>query len=400
MFPNFYHFFKDLFGIEIPAFVFINTFGFFVAIAFLLANYTMRLELKRKEEEGLLVGMVGKQWFGKLPSVMDYVTNGALGFVFGWKFLHLFFNAKTFFDDPQSHILSGEGSILLGVLGAAVAIGFKVYDAKKVAKEYPDPVLKDITIHPYQRMGTITIVAAISGLLGAKIFDHMEDWQEFIADPIGAFSDPFSGLTFYGGLICGGAAVLWLAKKYKIGWKHMLDVGGPAMMLSYGFGRIGCHMSGDGDWGEVNPLTKPSFLPDWMWAYTYPNNVAGICDAEAHIGCPEGQIPELILPVWPTPFYEAVMCIGLFFVLWYLRKRITVPGVLFSVYLFLAGFERFWIEKIRVNKVYQIAGMEITQAELISVGMMLGAVALYFFVRYTDKNNRNPDTSSAEPPST
>jgi phosphatidylglycerol:prolipoprotein diacylglycerol transferase len=391
MFPNFYHFFKDLFGIEIHAFVFINTFGFFVAIAFLVANYVMRLELKRKEEQGLLVGMPAKQWFGRLPSVTDYITNGALGFVFGWKFLHLFFNAKSFFADPQSHILSSEGSILLGVLGAGVAIGLKYLDAKKVSKEYPKPMLKDITIHPYQRMANITLIAAVAGLLGAKIFDHMEHWDEFIANPLNAFLDPFSGLTFYGGLICGGAAVLWLAKKYNIGWKHMLDVGGPGMMLSYGIGRIGCHMSGDGDWGQVNSLAKPGFLPDWLWAYTYPNNVAGICDAEAHIGCPPGQIPELILPVWPTPLYEAIMCTGLFFVLWSLRKRITVPGVLFSVYLFLAGFERFWIEKIRVNAVYKIGGMDITQAELISVGMMLGAVLLYLYAKKSNKKKPEPE---------
>ena len=396
MFPNFYYVFKDLLGIEIPALVFVNTFGFFVAIAFLLANYTMRLELKRKEEDGLLQGTPAKQWFGKLPSLMDYVSNAFMGFVFGWKFLYLFTNASNLFDDPQSHILSWEGSIPLGIVAAALAVGFKYYDAKKIAKEYPKPVLKDTTIHTYQRMGAITLVAAIAGLLGAKIFDHMEHWDEFIENPLNAFLDPFSGLTFYGGLICGGAAVLWYAKKYNIGWKHMLDVGGPAMMLSYGVGRIGCHMSGDGDWGQVNELAKPSFLPDWMWAYTYPNNVAGICDAEAHTACPPGQIPELVLPVWPTPLYEAMMCIGLFFVLWYLRKRISIPGEMFSVYLFLAGFERVWIEKIRVNAVYKIGGMEITQAELISVGMMIGAVALFVYSRKTNTPKSSLDETSSD----
>ena len=55
----------------------------------------------------------------------------------------------------------------------------------------------------------------------------------------------------------------------------MLDIGGPGMMLAYSVGRIGCHMSGDGDWGIININPKPfSWLPDWLWAYTYPNNVA------------------------------------------------------------------------------------------------------------------------------
>ncbi len=380
MYPNFYFLVKDLLGVEVWALIFVNTFGFFVAIAFLLANYTMGLELKRKEKQGLIQGMPGKKWFGQLPKPTDYLGNALLGFIFGWKFLYLFTNGKSFSEDPQSHILSLEGSIVLGLLAAAVAVGVKYYETIRTKKEYPEPVQKDIIIHPHQRMGTMTLVAAVAGLLGAKIFDHMEHWDEFIQNPLAAFLDPFSGLTFYGGLICGGAAVLWYARKVNINWKHMLDVGGPAMMLAYAVGRIGCHMSGDGDWGVVNNRPNPG-LPDWLWAYTYPNNVAGICDAEAHTGCPPGSIPELIEPVWPTALYETIMGLVLFAILWQLRKRISVPGVLFSIYLFFAGFERFWIEKIRVNAVYEIMGMKITQAEIISVVLMLAGIILFWWFR-------------------
>ncbi len=387
MYPNFYHLFKDLFGVEIYGLVIINTFGFFVAIAFLLANYTMKLELKRKESEGLLQGMQAKKWFGKKGGIFDYASTVFFGFIFGWKFLHLLFNmGSSLLDNPQQYLLSTDGSLVLGFLGAAVAVGMRYYDDLQMQKKYPEPVLKDVVIHPHQRMGTLTLVAAIAGLIGAKVFDHMEHWDEFIKDPLAAFADPFAGLTFYGGLICGGAAVLYCANKYRINWKHMLDVGGPAMMLAYGVGRIGCHMSGDGDWGIPNNTPNPG-LPDWMWAYTYPNNVAQICNPVTHAGCPEGTVPELICPVWPTPFYEAIACIALFGVLWYLRKRISVPGVMFSLYLFLAGFERFWIEKIRVNATYKIAGMEITQAEIISTVMMISAVILYFFFKQLHKKS-------------
>ncbi len=397
MFPNFYHLFKDLFGVEISGLVFVNTFGFFVAISFLLANYFMALELKRKEGLGLIEGMPGKQWFGKLPTATDYIGNALLGFLFGWKFLYLFFYASDLFEDPQSHILSMEGSVVLGLVVAGLAVGFKYYEGLKTAKKYPTPELKEITIRPHQRMGTITLYAAVAGLLGAKIFDHMEHWDQFIENPLGAFLNPFSGLTFYGGLICGGAAVLWYAKRVNINWKHMLDVGGPVMMLAYATGRIGCHLSGDGDWGKVNELAKPGFLPDWLWAYTYPNNVAGICDPVHHTGCAEGAIPELIFPVWPTPLYETLMCLALFAGLWYIRKRISIPGMLFSIYLFLAGFERFWIEKIRVNAPYEFAGIEITQAEIISIVLMIAGAGMFFWLRKTNSNKGDIKVEEAEP---
>src|SRR3546814_13175650 len=106
-------------------------------------------------------------------------------------------------------------------------------------------------------MGNALVLAAVFGLLGAKIFHNMEYWDEFMANPIeGIFS--FSGLTFYGGLICGGAAVLYVTNKHGIKPAHMLDVGAPGMMLAYGVGRMGCHMSGEGDWGIENTGAQPA----------------------------------------------------------------------------------------------------------------------------------------------
>ncbi|MBI1307796.1 MAG: diacylglyceryl transferase [Bacteroidetes bacterium] len=385
MFPNFYFLFKDLFGIEACALVYINTFGFFVAISFLLANLTMTWELQRKEKDGLIKGMPGKQWVGVMPNMSDYAWNAAMGFILGWKFLYLIVNACDFFSDPQSKILSSEGSLTMGLIAAAIAVGMKYYQGWKTKNKHTEAKLEAVTIHPYQRMGNFTIIAAVAGLLGAKIFDHMEHWDEFIKNPLGAFLNPFSGLTFYGGLIVGGGAVLWYARKVNIHWRHMLDVGGPAMMLAYGVGRIGCHMAGDGDWGIVNTRPNPGWLPDWLWAYTYPNNVAHVCDPIGGVPCEPGVIPQLSVPVWPTPIYEAMMGIGLFFILWSLRKRIKVPGVLFCIYLIFAGFERFWIEKIRVNAVYHIGGMNITQAEIISVVLMIvGAIGWWWFKKHPE----------------
>jgi hypothetical protein len=54
MYPNLYYAFRDIFGREWNGLRFINSFGFFVAIAFLVAAFILVLELKRKERAGLL----------------------------------------------------------------------------------------------------------------------------------------------------------------------------------------------------------------------------------------------------------------------------------------------------------------------------------------------------------
>lgn len=399
MYPNFYYLFQDLFGVEWKGLVFINTFGFFVALGFLAANWLMARELKRKEAEGILKGREVRTMVGGPLSISDLVINGLLGFLMGWKFVYLIVNAGEFFDDPQSHILSGEGSILWGVLLAAGAVALKLYEHNQVKKKYPKRTEQVQIRHPFQLMGTITLVAAVAGFLGAKLFDHLEHWDDFIKNPLAAFADPFSGLTFYGGLICGGAAVLWYAQRNGIHWRHMLDVGGPAMMIAYGIGRIGCHMSGDGDWGVVNPSAKPSFLPDWLWSYTYPNNVARICDPFTGARCMPGEDVVLSAGVWPTPIYETIMALVLFAILWQLRKRIQIAGVLFSIYMIFAGVERFLIEKIRVNIKYHLGSVDITQAELISLAMILvGIIGIIYFRKIGNPKNRghNPGVGESE----
>ncbi|MDA8963486.1 prolipoprotein diacylglyceryl transferase [bacterium] len=182
-----------------------------------------------------------------------------------------------------------------------------------------------------------------------------------------------------GGLICGAVAVIYYAKKYGIHYKIISDAAAPGLMLAYGIGRMGCHFSGDGDWGINNLAPKPewmSFLPDWTWAYTYPNNVinAGVPIE----GCIGNYCNELMYPVYPTPLYEIVIALGLFAFLWSIRKRISVPGVLFGIYMIVNGLERFFIEKIRINTNYIIFGKEITQAEIISFALIITGLIIVF----------------------
>src|SRR5690606_1841671 len=140
----------------------------------------------------------------------------------------------------------------------------------------------------------------------------------------------FSGLTFYGGLICGGAAVIYYAAKHGIRPAHMFDVGGPGIMVGYAVGRIGCQMSGDGDWGINNLNPKPQWLswaPDWMWAFKFPHNV--INEGVPIKDCVGNFCSELPVPVYPTAFYEVVFGLLLFAFMWSIRRKLKPAGMMF-----------------------------------------------------------------------
>jgi prolipoprotein diacylglyceryl transferase len=372
MYPNLYYAFKDLFGIDLPGLRFINSFGFFVALAFLAAAWILTLELKRKSREGHLHYEETIITVGEPASIGELITNFILGFLLGYKIIGAFVIGPA---DPQEFIFSSQGSAGAGVLLGLLFAGLKWREKQK--QRLAQPEKRSIRIWPHDRVGDIVVFAALFGFAGAKIFHNLENWSEFTADPIGALLS-FSGLTFYGGLICAAIAIIWYARKHKIGIRHLCDAAAPSLMLSYGIGRIGCQVSGDGDWGIVNNRPNPyGWLPDWIWSYTYPNNVinAGVPIP----GCEGNYCNELPLPVYPTPFYETIACILLFAFLWAVRKKITIPGRLFGLYLIVNGIERFFIEKIRVNTKYDIFGFHPTQAELISSILVLTGIGIWFW---------------------
>jgi len=144
----------------------------------------------------------------------------------------------------------------------------------------------------------------------------------------------------------------------------------PTMLFAYAAGRIGCHMSGDGDWGIVNPHPKPfSWLPDWAWAYQYPHNVVN--EGERIAGCFGNYCNQLPLPVYPTTFFEIIGTFILFLIMWSFRKKVRQPGILTGIYLIFAGVERLLVEQIRVNNKYDFLPFQPTQAELISVFLII-----------------------------
>ena len=393
MYATLYDLVLDLFGLNLPFLKIANTFGFFVAVSFLVTSYVMGLDLKRKEKQGLVKPSFEKRWFGRSYTIGDYAVSGLFGFLLGFKLVPLFFGLIEV-NNPQDFLLSFAGSWLWGVVVAAVTVALKYREDKKQRLE--TPLEKEVAVHPYEHMGTITMIALVAGIIGAKIFHNLENLSTFLEDPIGELTS-FSGLTFYGGLIFGAIGVIWYARKKGIAPLHMLDVGAPTMMLAYCMGRMGCHMSGDGDWGIVNLNPKPGWLswaPDWLWAYDYPNivNNAGV----AIEGCIGEHCSHLVPAVYPTPLYEIMMAGFLFFVLWQLRKKITIPGVLFGIYMILNGLERFFIEKIRVNT--KVWGTDITQAEVISSLFILGGIGMIVVLYKMNKAKPmvNPVTEEEE----
>jgi phosphatidylglycerol---prolipoprotein diacylglyceryl transferase len=426
MYPNLYYAFKDLFGIELPVFKLLQTFGFFVAIAFLAGAYVLTNELKRREKAGWLKGVPEKTIIGKPVSITEVIVHAFLGFLIGYKILGLFTDWADASQDLQSYILSSRGNLLGGLLLGGI-FGYSKYRAGK-KQEKATPKEEIIIVMPHQRVPDFTVMAAIAGLLGAKVFHNLENWNDFVQDPIGSLLS-FSGLTFYGGLIVAAAVIIRYARRKGINVLHLIDSAAPALMLAYGIGRMGCHFSGDGDWGIYNssyvtdaagkivpadpakfqeivkageqfftrqyaslehiphaPFPKPaglSFLPDWFFAYGYPHNV--INEGVQMAGCTGKYCSVLPVSVYPTALYEIIACLILFGVLYGLRKKVTVPGVIFGIYLIMNGLERFFVEKIRVNTKYDIFGIHPTQAEIISSLMVIGGAVLIWYSRKINK---------------
>ncbi len=213
-----------------------------------------------------------------------------------------------------------------------------------------------------------TVLVVLAGFAGARIASILEVPREFIEDP---WPMIFSrqGFNFLGGLVAGAIVGAWYARRRGVPVPVACDAFAPSLMLAYALGRIGCQLSGDGDWGiAANLALKPHWIPTWLWAQTYDHNIAGVVIA------PPG--------VYPTPIYETLLCLALFGLLWSVRRHPFRPGWLFALYLLLCGLERLLIEPIRINPRAHFLGIAATQAEIIAGAIAaLGAAALIVLSR-------------------
>lgn len=192
----------------------------------------------------------------------------------------------------------------------------------------------------------LVVAAAAAGFVGARINFILEHWDDFRAAPWSLIWSR-AGFTWFGGVAAGLIAVIGVLQSKRQPLGPYADAVAPALALVYVFGRLGCQLSGDGDYG------LPSDLP---WAMSYRN----------------GIVPTLER-VHPTPVYEMLVMLAVFGVLWRLRKVDYKPWWLFGWYLALAGAERFTIEFIRRNpRVF----WGLTEAQLVSALLFVGGVVL------------------------
>ncbi len=192
----------------------------------------------------------------------------------------------------------------------------------------------------------IVFAALLGGVVGARAYYVIQNYSQVKHDLIGSIFSG-SGLVWYGGAIGGAIAVLvWMR------WRHafelrMFDMCATALALGYAIGRIGCQVSGDGDYGIRSSLP---------WAMGYPHGT---------VPTPPG------VRVQPTPIYETVTMCLLAYALWRLRDRVR-PGVVFALYLVGSGLERFLVEFIRRNKEVLIG---LTAPQLESVALFVIGLA-------------------------
>src|SRR5450432_1202457 len=228
------------------------------------------------------------------------------------------------------------GPLTIPTFGLMVATGLLVaayvlqadFDRRRVTL---DPRRKSKSGQPQrQDEGFLIIgIAGFAGLLGARLYHVLESPSEFFADPWPLLFSRF-GFAWFGGFLGGLIALIILARYLKIPLLEFLDICSPAAAVGYAIGRIGCLLSGDGDYG------MPTSLP---WGMSFPNGVV-----------PTTQ------RVHPTPLYEFFIWLAIAAILWrlgakYLRDPAgTAPkGEIFCFYLILTGIARFLVEIIRIN---------------------------------------------------
>jgi len=209
-------------------------------------------------------------------------------------------------------------------------------------------------------------ITGLAGLAGSRLYHLLETPAEFFADP---WPQLFStmGFAFVGAIIGGFLALVLLARRFRIAPLLMLDVASPAAALGYGIGRIGCLISGDCDYG------KPTTLP---WGMAFPHGIVPTTES-----CVEwGAAPDC--RVHPTPIYEFLIAILIFWLLWRIGeralKRRAPSGTIFAAYLVLTGIARFFVEIIRINP-RSFLGMSNAQAA--SVVSILAGIALFIYRR-------------------
>jgi phosphatidylglycerol:prolipoprotein diacylglycerol transferase len=259
---------------------------------------------------------------------------------------------------PYIHL----GPFTIGTFGlllwlAAVAAGYVLYENFRRFRIEADAV-------------SIVAFVTVLGVIGAKLWHVLETPRLLIHSPAAMLFDR-AGFAWYGGLLAGILTLMWQGRQAGTGAIGMLDLASPSAAVGYGVGRIGCLISGDGDYG------KSTNLP---WGMRFPN----------------GLVPTLD-KVHPTPIYEFLGALIIAAILWKFAAKAGGRrlGEVTSLYLVLSGIARFLVEFIRINPPI-FHGL--TNAQLASIGSVLLGVALFVWARSKAPIGSIAGTSAAARP--
>jgi phosphatidylglycerol:prolipoprotein diacylglycerol transferase len=225
----------------------------------------------------------------------------------------------------------------------------------------------------------------LAGFVGAKLYHLLESPAEFFTDPVHLLFS-FYGFAWFGGFLAGFVTfsfVAWLVTRHSAAAGRsvllltIFDAGSPAAALGYGIGRIGCLLSGDGDYGI------PTSLP---WGMSFPN----------------GLVPT-VERVHPTPIYEFIVACAIAWWLWRMTASheetprntdrasqsavspvsVRRPGEVFAAYLVLTGAARFLVEFIRINP-RSFLGM--SNAQTAAAVSVIAGITLWVWVNRSSRS--------------
>ncbi|NWF88312.1 MAG: prolipoprotein diacylglyceryl transferase [Ignavibacteriaceae bacterium] len=213
--------------------------------------------------------------------------------------------------------------------------------------------------------GDITVIAVFCGIIGSKLLYILENLNLFLTNPFQIALSP-NGFTYFGGLILAFFCSWIYIRKRKFNFLEAADAVGPSLIIAYGIGRIGCHLSGDGDYGI------PTSLP---WGTNYENGIvppSRLFNGTDYALIFPNQIFPDNTPLHPTPIYEFISSFIIFLILWKFRKANWTNGKLTMLYLILSSIARFFIEFFRINpKIFLgFSEAQIISSLILTIGLL------------------------------
>ncbi len=221
------------------------------------------------------------------------------------------------------------------------------------------PEVERVGLEP-EKAWDFIVMGVLGGILGAKVYYVLLNYQDLIADPVGSIFSR-GGMVWYGGFLGGLAAVSWEVKKSGLRWPQMADLIAPVLAIGYAVGRMGCFLVGD-DYGRPTDAWFGVKFPQGA-----PPTRASVIESHFGVEVDPYFVERFgdVIPVHPTQLYEVVMSLMIFGFLWRIRKHHYAEGWIWWIWFVLAGAERFLVEFVRL-KDDRFLGM-FTMAQLISL---------------------------------